>query len=231
MIDDLRWLGIQWDEGPDVGGPHTPYIQSERRDWYVRAWRALFDGGIIYPCSCSRRDLAEAAQAPHESSHSPDPNDEAIYSGRCRGSKIEVCEPGGSAWRFRVQDGATIRFTDACAGTQEFTAGADFGDFIVWRRDDVPAYQLAVVADDIAMDITEVVRGADLLKSTARQLLLYEALGRTPPGFYHCPLVVDADGIRLAKRHDALSLRHLRAAGYSPERVRGLWQESVPLNI
>lgn len=227
MIDDLRWLGIEWDEGPDIGGPYAPYVQSQRRDWYVRTWRALLDGGFIYPCSCSRHDLAEAAMAPHESSHSPDPNDEAIYSGRCRASKTNAREPGGTAWRFRVPDGKTIRFIDAHAGPQQFTAGTDFGDFIVWRREDVPAYQLAVVADDVAMEVTEVVRGADLLKSTARQVLLYEALGRTPPGFYHCPLVVDAEGNRLAKRHDALSLRHLSSSGYSPEAVKGLWKDPV----
>jgi glutamyl/glutaminyl-tRNA synthetase len=229
MLEDLRWLGIRWDEGPDIGGPFAPYVQSQRRDVYVQAWRELLQCGAIYPCSCSRRDLAEAAQAPHESMRAHDPNDEPIYSGRCRHEKSSAGAPGGVAWRFRVPDGETISFHDLAAGPQQFTAGVDFGDYIVWRRDDVPAYQLAVVADDLAMEITEVVRGADLLKSTARQLLLYRVLGRTPPAFFHSPLLADASGNRLAKRHDSLSLRHLRAIGYSPEKVRELWRE-LPLS-
>ena len=118
-----------------------------------------------------------------------------------------------------MPDGVTLRFDDGSAGAQTFTAGRDFGDFIVWRRDDVPAYQLAVVADDLAMKISEIVRGRDLLKSTARQLLIYEALGVAPPAFFHCPLIIDATGQRLAKRHDAMSLRALRAAGVAPADV------------
>ena len=123
-------------------------------------------------------------------------------------------------WRFRVPDGERLAFEDGCQGPQTFVAGRDFGDFIVWRSDDVPAYQLAVVVDDAAMRITEVVRGADLLASTARQLLLYRALGLTPPAFYHCELVRDESGVRLAKRHDALSLRALRERGVLPEDLR-----------
>jgi glutamyl-tRNA synthetase len=125
-------------------------------------------------------------------------------------------------WRFRVPDGEAISFADGRCGTQQFTAGRDFGDFVVWRHDDTPAYQLAVVVDDAAMQITEVVRGEDLLKSTARQLLLYQALGFAPPAFYHCPLVTDESGLRLAKRHDALSLRALRAQGQKPEVLRNI---------
>ncbi|MGH9523341.1 MAG: tRNA glutamyl-Q(34) synthetase GluQRS [Terriglobales bacterium] len=223
MLEDLRWLGIRWDEGPDVGGPFAPYIQSRRREHYLKAWRELLHCGFLYPCSCSRRDLAEAAQAPHESSRAHDPNDEPIYSGRCRHQKTSATDPSGVAWRLRVPDGTALAFDDLNVGRQEFTAGTDFGDFVIWRRDDVPAYQLAVVADDLDMQITEVVRGADLLKSTARQLLLYSALGRTPPAFYHCPLVADPAGNRLAKRYDALSLRRLRESGYSPDAVRDLW--------
>ncbi|HMJ91616.1 MAG TPA: glutamate--tRNA ligase family protein, partial [Candidatus Acidoferrum sp.] len=127
-------------------------------------------------------------------------------------------------WRFRVPDGETISFTDKYFGPQSFVAGRDFGEFVVWRNDDVPAYQLAVVVDDAAMQITEVVRGADLLVSTARQLLLYRALGIEPPQFFHCPLMLDEKGERLAKRHDALSLRALRAAGKTPEEIRASWQ-------
>ena len=122
-------------------------------------------------------------------------------------------------WRFRVQDGELVTFDDIRQGPQSFLAGKDFGDFVVWRRDDVPAYQLAVVADDAAMAITEVVRGADLLKSTARQLLLLRALGLPGPAYYHCDLVRDAAGIRLAKRHDSLSLRSLREQAYMPRQV------------
>ena len=128
-------------------------------------------------------------------------------------------------WRFQVPDGAVICFTDERCGPQRFVAGRDFGDFLVWRKDGLPSYELAVVADDHAMAITEVVRGADLLLSTARQLLLYRALGWTPPAFYHAPLVRDAEGRRLAKRADAVSLRELRKAGMTPEEVRRLWQE------
>ena len=126
-------------------------------------------------------------------------------------------------WRFRVPEGEAIRFHDLCQGAQEFVAGRDFGDFVVWRRDDVPAYHLAVVADDHAMRISEVVRGLDLLRSTARQILLARALGIVSPDYYHCPLVTDAQGVRLAKRHDALSLQALRKQGFSPQSLRAGW--------
>ena len=132
--------------------------------------------------------------------------------------------PAGVNWRFRVPDGEEVGFSDLHLGPQKLIAGRDFGDFIVWRRDDVPAYQLAVVVDDAAMQITEVVRGADLLLSTARQLLLYRALGLNPPAFYHCPLMTDDSGVRLAKRHDALSLRALRESGVAPETLRRDWR-------
>jgi len=215
MMEDLRWLGINWQEGPDIGGPFGPYEQSRRREFYLAAWRKLRDGGFIYPCTCSRKDLANSAAAPNEG------DDEPLYPGCCRGkiseaSRYEV--PAGVNWRFRIPDGEEVTFDDLHLGPQRFV-GNDFGDFVVWRRDDVPAYQLAVVADDAAMRITEVVRGADLLKSTARQLLLIRALGLRAPAYYHCDLVRDAAGLRLAKRHDALSLRKLREQGYSPQQV------------
>ena len=228
MFEDLRWLGIRWQEGPDVGGPYAPYAQSERRSHYLRVWRALYQRGLLYPCSCSRKDLAEAAHAPHESLQPQDPDDEPIYNGRCRNQTFRTDEPAGKTWRLRVPDGRHVTFDDLAAGRQEFTAGVDFGDFIVWRRDDVPSYQLAVVTDDIDMHMTEVVRGRDLLKSTARQLLIYESLGIKPPGFYHCPVLADASGKRLAKRHDSLSLRHLRESGHSPDHVRRLWSPQEP---
>lgn len=211
MIDDLHWLGIRWDEGPDCGGPYAPYSQSQRREHYLAAWRTLRDRGFIYPCTCSRKDLAQAASAPN------DVDDEPIYPGRCRSRTDgrQFSQPAGVNWRFRVPDGEEISFADLHLGQQHFVSGRDFGDFVIWRRDDVPAYQLAVVVDDAEMKISEVVRGADLLKSTARQLLLYRALGWPSPAFYHCDLVLDEAGVRLAKRHDALSIRHLRESGWS----------------
>ena len=216
MLEDLRWLGIRWQEGPDVGGPFAPYQQSLRRDLYLDAWRKLRDTGAIYPCSCSRKDLALSASAPN------DGDDEPMYPGRCREKLHDAANyqaPAGVNWRFRVPDGETVQFVDQHQGPQSYIAGADFGDFIVWRRDDVPAYQLAVVADDAAMQITEVVRGADLLKSTVRQLLLIRALGLPTPTYFHCDLVRDEAGTRLAKRHDALSLQALREQGHTPKQV------------
>lgn len=209
MLKDLAWLGIRWEEGPDIGGPCGPYSQSERQPFYLDAWGRLRDSGFLYPCKCSRRELALAASAPHES------DDEPNYPGTCRplGSQPLAESPTGQNWRFRVPDGEAINFHDRHFGPQQFTAGKDFGDFLVWRRDDVPSYQLACVVDDAAMRITEVVRGADLLKSTARQILLYRALELEPPEWYHCPLITDDNGQRLAKRHDALSIQTLREQG------------------
>ncbi|MGH9643841.1 MAG: tRNA glutamyl-Q(34) synthetase GluQRS, partial [Terriglobales bacterium] len=215
MIEDLQWLGIRWTEGPVCGGDFGPYAQSERRPHYLEAWRRLRDGGFIYPCTCSRKDLAQAASAPNDS------DDEPIYPGRCRGREdaASFADPAGVNWRFGVPDGEAIAFHDLNLGEQRYFAGRDFGDFLVWRRDDVPAYQLAVVVDDTAMRVTEVVRGADLLKSTARQILLLRALGHLIPDYFHCELVRDAAGDRLAKRSDALSIRHLRESGMSAEAV------------
>jgi len=215
MIEDLRWLGLRWNEGPDCGGPHAPYSQSQRRSLYLEVWRKLRDSGVLYPCTCSRKDLAQAASAPN------DADDEPLYPGTCRGrmDASSFQHPAGENWRFRVPEGEGVCFEDLRLGHQAFIAGRDFGDFIIWRRDDVPAYQLAVVVDDAEMEITEVVRGADLLKSTARQILIYRALGIEPPQFYHCDLVRDESGVRLAKRHDALSVRRLRESGWTPEQV------------
>jgi glutamyl-tRNA synthetase len=223
MFEDLRWFGIEWQEGPDVDGPYAPYEQSRRRSFYLEAWRQLLKSGAIYPCSCARKDLANAAQAPHEGRHAPD--DEPLYPGTCRGKTCSATEPAGLNWRFCVPDGERIAFHDRYFGPQKFVAGRDFGDFVVWRRDDVPAYQLAVVVDDAAMKITEVVRGADLLRSTARQILLQRVVGLPQPEYYHCPLVTDEHGERLAKRHEALSLRSLRERGRAPEELRGSWNQ------
>ncbi len=209
ILEDLHWFGLRWDEGP--------FLQSERRALYLQAWRQLRDLGSIYPCTCSRRDVLSAADAPHWG------DEDTIYPGACRPSSLTIPSaenPVGVNWRFRVSEGEATEFLDRCAGRQRAMAGRDFGDFVVWRKDDVPAYQLAVVADDAEMQITEVVRGADLLRSTFRQLLLYRALGLAAPEFYHAPLVVDSLGKRLAKRDHALSLCTLRARGVAPEQIR-----------
>ena len=210
VFEDLGWFGLQWDEGP--------FLQSERRPLYLEAWKHLRDHGLIYPCNCSWRDVVSAAGAPHAEDEEP------IYRGTCRPESLTIPraeDPVGVNWRFRVPEGEAMQFLDRCAGLQRAVAGVEFGDFVVWRKDDVPAYQLAVVVDDTAMRITEVVRGADLLRSTFRQLLLYRALELAPPDFYHLPLVTDEFGKRLAKRDDALSLRTLRVQGLTPDEIRG----------
>ena len=211
MREDLRWLGITWNRA---------MRQSERLAAYREAMQKLVRGGFVYPCRCSRKDLQQAVQAPHED------DDEPIYSGRCRpeleGELANEFLPEMN-YRFRVRDGEVVSFVDGGAGAQSFTAGCgagfDFGDFVVWRKDGLPSYQLACVVDDGAMGITEVVRGRDLLRSTARQMLLQRALRLPTPRYYHCELMRDEAGLRLAKRHDALSLRALREAGYTPAEV------------
>ena len=228
MYADLRWMGIRWSEGPDSGGPVAPYCQSERRNFYLEAWRRLRDAGLIYPCKCSRKDVAQAAGAPNNEA-----DDERIYPGTCRTRTdiMRFTSPAGVNWRFRVPDGEKVTFEDMHLGPKQYVARKDFGDFLVWRRDDVPAYQLAVVVDDAAMHITEVVRGADLLKSTARQILLFRALGPPVPQYYHCDLVCDESGVRLAKRHDALSIHYLRESGWTPEKViDAAFSSAVPQN-
>jgi glutamyl-tRNA synthetase len=239
-LEDLRWLGIRWQEGPGAtgpdrsrnrsgnGGPYGPYLQSKRHNTYEDAWRKLMRRGFIYPCRCTRKELAAAASAPHESG-AAQPDDEPIYPGTCRHLSADTAQlPGPTAsrfvpeaanWRFRVNDGSAVEFYDQHLGPQRFVAGVDFGDFLVWRRDNVPSYQLACAVDDALMGITEVVRGADLLKSTARQILLLRAMGVPAPSWYHCTLVADHHGQRLAKRHDALSLRALRQRGLTPMNI------------
>lgn len=220
MLEDLRWLGFRWDEGPDIGGPHGPYNQSERRAFYRTALERLHAAGLIFPCTRSRRDVLDAARAPHEAGRELD---EPLYPPQFRPATGTPLLPLGDViavnWRLRVPDGTTLTFDDGRFGAQRAVVGTDFGDFLVWRKDDTPSYQLACVVDDAAMGITEVVRGADLILSTFRQLLLYRALGYTAPAFYHCPLMVDEKGVRLAKRHDGLSLRTLREAGKTPQEI------------
>ena len=232
-LEDLRWLGIRWQEGPDragirTGGPYGPYLQSKRHSLYRSAWQKLVRWGYLYPCRCSRKELALAASAPHEGLQDTT-DDDPIYPGTCRHLSSETMQlPGPTAsrfgpesanWRFRVPEGLTVEFYDQHMGSQRFVAGKDFGDFLVWRKDNVPSYQLACAVDDAAMAITEVVRGADLLKSTARQILLLKALGFAAPSWYHCTLVADHNGQRLSKRHDALALRTLRQRGLTPMNI------------
>lgn len=219
MFEDLRWFGFEWTEGPDVGGAFAPYNQSERLGFYRTALDKLIAGNFVYPCTCSRKDIQAAVTAPHAA------DDEVIYPGTCRQNRESETGNRKVSWRFRVSDGETISFRDVNFGEQKFVAGKDFGDFVVWRHGDVPAYQLATVVDDAAMQITEVVRGADLLVSTARQILLYRSLGLPQPAFCHCDLMRDDQGERLAKRQDALALRALRDQGISPVVLRAGWMD------
>jgi glutamyl-tRNA synthetase len=216
MFEDMRWFGLRWSEGPDIGGPHAPYDQSRRLSLYAAAFETLRRRALVYPCNCSRQDVLRALSAPHRGDEEP------IYPGTCRPSAgaVSTAARAGVNWRFRVSAGETICFTDSALGPHTEIAGQDFGDFLVWRKDDLPSYQLACVVDDAAMRITEVVRGADLLTSTCRQLLLYRALELEAPAFHHCPLMTDATGTRLAKRDAATSLGALRAGGATPESLR-----------
>ena len=218
ILDDLYWLGLDWDEGPDVGGPFGPYTQSERTEYYDEALKQLDGKGCLYPCYCSRADLLAAARAPHGlSSEGP------AYPGTCRhltqeeaARKSLVKAP---ALRFKV-DHEMLIFQDGVAGQQEFDA-ASGGDFIVRRADGMISYQLAVVVDDDRMGITDVLRGSDLLDSVPRQLMLYKALGMHAPTFAHVPLFMGSDGKRLAKRHGGTSLAALREMGVAAEQVVG----------
>ncbi|MEX0330131.1 MAG: glutamate--tRNA ligase family protein [Puniceicoccaceae bacterium] len=210
-VEDLQWCGLDWDEGPDCGGAHGPYEQSRRKALYQSAFAKLRDLGRIYPSPHSRKDIRAANPVPSPIDGDP------IFPPAMRPPNTAVrsqTPETGVNWRFRVPDGRIIRFIDNRLGEQAFMAGRDFGDFIIWKRDNWPAYELAVVVDDEAMRITEVVRGEDLLVSTARQLLLYEAFGWSAPEWYHCELVIDpSTGHRMSKTNKSISLRALRAAG------------------
>jgi glutamyl-tRNA synthetase len=227
ILSALAWLGLGWDEGPDLGGTAGPYRQSERGGGYRAALDRLRDAGLVYPCFCSRAEIAAAAQAPHGPA-----DDGPRYPGTCRRlSAGEVASRTAArrpAWRLQVEPGE-VRFDDAVHGPCRFDPAAETGDFVVMRADGVAAYQLAVVVDDAAMGITEVVRGDDLLPSTARQLLLYGALGLSAPRFAHAPLLLGEDGERLAKRSGARSLDELREAGVAPEAVVGWLAQSCGL--
>ncbi len=210
IFEDLAWLGIPWEK--------PVLYQSQRLPLYREALDQLLFSGHIYRCHCSRKDVAGMVHAPHE-----DTDDEPVYPGICRPTHDvqhrEVPFQPDLNYRFRVPDEAVIRFEDKNLGPQSFKAGIDFGDFLIWRKDGLPSYQLACVVDDADTNITEVVRGRDLLKSTARQILLQRALKLPTPAYFHTQLLTDEHGVRLAKRHDALSIRALRRQGFTPAQV------------
>lgn len=221
-MEDLRWLGLDWDEGPDVGGPRGPYVQSQRIPHYRKALTTLQHQNLVYPCVCSRKDVEEAQSAPHDTA------DGLYYPGTCRDRFSSWDEAAAAlppdripAWRFRVAPGA-LSFGDLFHGAQSAEPGREVGDFALARHPDGAGYMLAVVVDDAAMGVTEVVRGDDLLPTTPRQLLLFRALDFEPPQFLHVPVVVGPDGRRLAKRHGDTRIRSLREMGIPPERVVGL---------
>jgi glutamyl-tRNA synthetase len=216
-LEDLKWLGLDWDEGPDVGGPHGPYVQSQRLDRYRDVLAALRARELIYPCNCTRTDVAAAASAPHAGQEG------VVYPGTCsqrRAADAASLRDGSYVWRFRLTD-EFREFSDRVAGQRSCRPATELGDFVVGRSDGTPAYQLAVVVDDHEMGISEVLRGDDLIPSVFRQLALYDALGWTPPAWSHVPLVVGPDGRRLAKRHGDTRLSVLRRAGHGPQRLLG----------
>lgn len=220
IITDLRWLGLDWDEGPDIGGPCGPYTQDERRDLYNKAIRKLTEQGLIYPCFCSRAQLhSSPTLAPHAG------ETEWRYPGTCRWLKEQErqarLQQGRRPLRRITVPNRTFSFVDHIQGAYQQNLQAVSGDFVVQRSDGVHAYQLAVVVDDALMGVTQVVRGADLLGSTPRQLFLYQVLELTPPSFAHVPLLCGQDGQRLSKRHQDLSLAALRQQGISPETIVG----------
>ncbi|MGI8906480.1 MAG: tRNA glutamyl-Q(34) synthetase GluQRS [Candidatus Sumerlaeaceae bacterium] len=210
ILEDLRWLGIDWDEGPDVGGPAAPYRQSERSHLYSAAFDYLREHELIYPCRCSRKDLRSAPSAPHES-------EGAIYPGTCRPENGNPPAAGDEvAWRFRVRPDPLLEFADVEPGSQRTRPETEMGDFVVLRRDGLWAYQLACAVDDGLMGITRVVRGADLIGSTPRQIALLRALNLPVPEYRHLPLMLDGSGQRMSKRDGSLGLSKLREQGLSP---------------
>jgi glutamyl-tRNA synthetase len=225
-IDDLRWLGLDWDEGPDIGGPSGPYVQTQRRVVHEATLERLKAEDRVYPCTCTRAEVARAASAPHEEDEGP------TYPGTCSGRSPADAERLGDrpfAWRFRVPCGI-VAWTDLFQGAQALDPAAVGGDFIVARNLLGPAYQIAVVHDDAAMGANQVIRGRDLATSTPRQILLYQALGWPVPIFGHIPLVVGPDGRRLAKRDGSIKLAALRSEGINPRKLIGWLAKSLGMS-
>lgn len=220
MLVDLHWLGLDWDEGPDCDGPYAPYTQSERLSIYQYYLKKLQTIGLIYPCYCSRAEVAHAASAPQEGAE-----DGPRYPGTCRylteAERRKRATSRRPSYRFRVEDERIVAFADLVAGPQQQHVQQAVGDFIVCRSDGIFSYQFAVVIDDALMHINQVVRGADLLSSTARQILLYEALAFPIPTFAHVPLIVDEQGKRLSKRISSMGLDPLRTAGATSQQITG----------
>ena len=223
ILDDLRWLGLEWDEGPDVGGPAGPYRQSERAERYHEAARMLVGDGRAYRCFCSDPDLEAERRALREAGAAP------RYSGRCRELATDEAEARAGrgephAVRFRIAldsgrlEDLTVSFEDRLRGRVEFPI-AELGDPVLLRRDGRPTYNFAVVVDDAAMGVTLVLRGDDHLSNTPRQVLFYRALHAPVPEFAHLPMVRGQDGERLSKRHGATSVSECRRKGYPPEAV------------
>lgn len=209
-MEDLRWLGLDWDG--------EPLVQTARLEDYRRALEVLQARELVYPCTCTRGDIEQAASAPHAEHEGP------VYPGTCAGRRAgdaAMLEGRPHAWRFRIGTGH-FPFEDRFLGRIDVDLHQVGGDFVVWKSAGTPAYQLAVVVDDAAGGVTEVIRGDDLIPSTPRQLLLYESLGLQPPAFGHVPLVVGPDGRRLAKRHGDTRLATLRAGGVTAEGLLGL---------
>ncbi len=224
-LHELAWLGLDWDEGPDIGGPLGPYRQSARGALYTSALEALQREGRIFPCYLSRRELQQVASAPHGRTPVYGPAERRASDRAAERKRAQGATP---SLRLRVEPGWVV-FEDAIAGLQRASAGDDVGDIVVQRADGLWAYQFATVVDDAAMAVTEVVRGDDLLPATAAQLLLYRALGLAAPAFAHVPLMLDEHGERLAKRRGSLTLRALRETGVRPERVVGLLAHGLGL--
>jgi glutamyl-tRNA synthetase len=220
-LEDLEWLGLDWDG--------EPLLQSERGDAYFLALEHLKAKGLVYPCVCTRSEIERAQSAPQESLDRGLP-----YPGTCRGRYRTAAEAKAAsgrepAWRFWVEEGREVCFHDQVHGEVRLDVSKDSGDFVVAKKDGLAAYQLAVVVDDLAFGVTQVLRGDDLLASTARQLLLIEALGGRPPSYAHVPLVLGPDGRRLAKRHGDSRLAHYRKMGVPPGRILGLLAHSLGL--